>query len=160
MPDNPFTNELIACPACGAASAPQAKFCWMCGGPLEVVAAKVIVSKPVEAKPPPARPDDWFTHGAVWAGIFLAALVGYGIFGQDQSVGVIYLVAVGPALLVTLLASISARAGGRPLHPTMKILTAVLTAVGSVAIGALVLVFIVVSAILSLISFCFGGGSH
>jgi len=158
----------VACPACGAAGPPQGRFCWLCGAELAPL-APAKEQKPADAAGP-ARLSPAQQRLAIWLVVILVAMLGLGVaVAQDRWVAVLYVVAVVPTLLVVLLGTTSARAGGLPWSPGKTAAVAVSTAVGTVLttiavviVTLAIVVLVVLATVIALIQQCFealGGAS-
>lgn len=109
------------CPQCSAPLDEAARKCWLCAAePLVPPAAE---STFTTVGPSLAEPEvnPWLTHGAIWLAILVAAVVGYGVLVENMIVGLGYVIAVVPPLLITSLASSLSRAADRPIHPAAKL---------------------------------------
>jgi hypothetical protein len=155
--ENPFAG----CPACGAEHHPQARFCWLCGAPQAALAESPVVAQIVADKRPAwlANQNPWVVQASIWAGIVLAILVGYGVLQiKEPLLAGAYLIVIVPALLFTIAGSALGRAAGRPWDPGKKVFAFMGVFGVTLAVGTIVVVLIVVSAIIAFFQMCFGGG--
>jgi hypothetical protein len=146
-PPVPPVRSKSSCFECGAVLDYPAKPCWMCGAEQPVMATVV---DPAES--PFKRPaDDLWLHVAFWVLALLSALIVFGIvvgphYG-DQTLQIVFAVAVLPPLGIGLFAAAIARQQGKPMSLGAKtILLAGISGI-TVPLAAVVFLYLIVVAI-------------
>jgi hypothetical protein len=130
--------ELATCPECGAAGSPTGRRCWLCGHPLGAGMAAA------RGRP---RTADWMLTATLALAAIVAALMVIGVWQEAPGLAVALAVVAAVPLIATAVASLHARAGGRPLGAGEKLvkfmlsLAIVFGAIGLVAIAATIAFF-------------------
>jgi hypothetical protein len=121
LPDSTVPHpplELVVCPECWATNAPTASKCWLCGrtawlaAPAATAAAEPKPNPTAAGTPSePARPLEPPVGAglnfnlATLLGVVTLGAVGFGLYSIHQGLGILFVVVMGPAVLVTALAA-------------------------------------------------------
>ena len=161
--------DIASCPDCGATNDRTLGRCWLCGkafgGQTATPAAASPYASPgrppaVPPLPTAAAPASPFRPGAPYAATQAASpraawtvglstlfivvtlfAVGFGLYAQEEGLGILYAVVMTPALVATTVRSVRRQATGQPLTGGQKVLTFFLwAAVTAAAIPILAIV--------------------
>jgi hypothetical protein len=146
-PPVPPVRSKSSCYECGAVLDHPAKPCWMCG------AEQPVMATVVEENVPPSRKstDDLWMHVSFWVLVLLAVLICYGVLvgphWGDQTLQLVFAVAVLPPLAIGLFAAAVSRQRGKPMSLGLK--TVLLVGISGITIplAAIVLFYCIVVSI-------------
>lgn len=145
MPDD--AKSVVHCPDCGAAVAPQARTCWLCG--MAIGHHDVLIDAELLAPPPPPEPLRMtFSISGLLTVTTLAALcLGVGLIWPGLGIGLA--IVILPALVRTWVIT----AGARSVQPKPEERLAAL--MSSLAISFVTIVAVSIAAIVAFYGSCF-----